>query len=136
MPGRKSPLVIVLDPAEKAILDHLVRSPTTLNGVAQRARIILHLAAGMSITQTARQVGVQRRLVRSWGHRFLQQRLAGLADRPRPGRPPVFSPRGGRASGQAGLRAAGSTRPLLVPVGLHGTGTATGTRGDGRAHFV
>lgn len=103
MPGRKSPLVIRLESSEHTALAHLVRSPTTPNGMAQRARIILSLAAGVSITQTARLVGVQRRIVRAWGHRFRQPRRPGLADRPRPGRPPVFSPHRGRASGQAGL---------------------------------
>jgi helix-turn-helix protein len=103
MPGRKSPLVIRLDPSEQAALEHLVRSPTTANGMAQRARIILSLAAGVSITHTARLVGVQRRIVRAWGHRFRQHRLPGLADRPRSGRPPVFSPRRGRASRQTRL---------------------------------
>jgi hypothetical protein len=106
MPGRKSPLVIVLASPEKAALEHLVRSPTALNGMAQRARIILYLAAGVSITHTARLVGAQRRIVRAWGHRFLQHRLQGLEDRPRPGRPPVFSPYSGGAAGQARLRAA------------------------------
>jgi Helix-turn-helix domain len=103
MPGRKSPLVIQLEPTEQAALEHLVRSSTTPNGAAQRARIILYLAAGVSITHTAHLVGVQRRIVRAWGHRFRQHRLPGLADRPRPGRPPVFPPRRGRASGQARL---------------------------------
>ena len=103
MPGRKSPLVIQLEPPEQAALEHLVRSPTTANGAAQRARIILSLAAGVSITHTARRVGVQRRIVRGWGHRFRQHRLAGLADCPRSGRPPVFSPRRGRASRQTCL---------------------------------
>lgn len=106
MPGRKSPLVIRLDPSEQAALEHLVRSPTTANGMAQRARIILSLAAGVSITHTARLVGVQRRIVRAWGHRFRQHRLPGLADRPRSGRPSVFSPRRGRASRETRLRAA------------------------------
>jgi hypothetical protein len=103
MPGRKSPLVIQLEPPEQAALEHWVRSPTTPNGTVQRARIILYLAAGVSSMHTARLVGVQRRIVRAWGHRCRQHRRPGLADRPRPGRPPVFSPRRGRASGQACL---------------------------------
>jgi hypothetical protein len=106
MPGRKSPLLIGLEPTEQAELGHLVRSSTVPNGLAQRARIILQLAAGVSITQTARQVGVQRRIVRFWGQRFCQHRLPGLADLPRPGRPPGFSPRSSGASHQDGLRAA------------------------------
>jgi hypothetical protein len=92
MPRRKSPLVIILDSTEQAALEHLVRSPTTPNGVAQRARIILHLAAGVSITRTARQVGLQWHIMWAWGHRFLQPRLSGLQDLPRAGRPPVFPP--------------------------------------------
>jgi hypothetical protein len=43
MPGRKSPLVIQLEPTEQAALEHLVRSSTTPNGAAQRARIIRKL---------------------------------------------------------------------------------------------
>jgi transposase-like protein len=93
MASRPSPWDIVLEPAEQAALEHLARSTTVPHGRARRARIILHLAAGGSITHTARQVGVQRRIVRSWAQRFLQHRLSGLADRPRPGRPPVFTAR-------------------------------------------
>ncbi|MDQ3831859.1 MAG: hypothetical protein M3361_21720, partial [Candidatus Tectomicrobia bacterium] len=93
MPGRKSPLVMRLAPSAPAALEHLVRSPTAANGMAQRARIIVSLAAGGSSTHTARLVGVQRRIVRAGGHRFRQHRLPGLAARPRSGRPPGFSPR-------------------------------------------
>jgi hypothetical protein len=57
MPGRKSPLVIVPEPAEQAELAHLVRSTTVPNGLAQRAQIILQLAASASITHMARQMG-------------------------------------------------------------------------------
>jgi hypothetical protein len=103
MGGRKSPLVIRLEPPEHATLEHLVRSPTTLNGTAQRARILRSLAAGVASTQTAHMMGVQRRIVRAWGPRLGPHRLPGLADRPRPGRPPVFAPRRGGASGQARL---------------------------------
>ena len=101
MPGRKSPLVMRLAPPEHVALAHVVRSPPTAKGMAQRARLILSLAAGVAITHTARLVGVPRRIVRAWGHRFHHHRLPGLAERPRPGRPPVLSPHRGRASGQA-----------------------------------
>jgi transposase-like protein len=93
MASRTSPWSIVLELAEQAALEHFVRSTMVPQGLARRARIILHLAAGVSITHTARQVGVQRRIVRYWGQRFLQHRLPGLADRPRPGRPPAFTAR-------------------------------------------
>jgi hypothetical protein len=35
MPGRKSPLVIRLEPPEHAALEHLMRSPTTANDMAE-----------------------------------------------------------------------------------------------------
>jgi hypothetical protein len=41
-----------------------------------------------------------------WGVRFRKKRLRGLLDLHRSGRPPRFSPRGGRAPGEAGVRAA------------------------------
>jgi hypothetical protein len=43
----------------------------------------------------------RRRIVQKWGKRFLKKRMDGLADDPRSGRPPRFSPGGGHASGEA-----------------------------------
>lgn len=103
MPHRKSPVVITLEESERLELERLVRRPTAPSGMVRRARIILLLASGHSVSETARAVGVQRRIVRQWARRFQQERIAGLPDRPRPGRPPVFSPRGGRPRGEAGL---------------------------------
>jgi hypothetical protein len=57
IPDRKSPLIIILEPADQAELAHLVRSTTVPNGLTQRAQIILQLAAGASITHMARQMG-------------------------------------------------------------------------------
>jgi hypothetical protein len=49
----------------------------------------------------------QRRIVREWGHRFQEQRVRGLYDLSRPGRKPVFSPRGRDGVGPACLSDAG-----------------------------
>jgi len=64
-------------------------------------------ADGQRYAATARQVGLAERHVRKWAKRFLRDGPAGLADKKRPGRKPVFSPRGGDSSGQNGVRAAG-----------------------------
>ena len=87
-------------------------------GLVRRARMILLVADGATLIGTARQVGVTEPIVRRWCGRFLQDRLAGLNDRPRSGRPPVFSPRGGAARGEDRLRTPRHGGPLAVAVGL------------------
>ena len=55
-----------------------------------RARIVL-AAAGTTNAAIARELGVCANTVRKWRRRFAEGRLAGLADAPRSGRPPVFT---------------------------------------------
>jgi transposase len=57
-----------------------------------RARIVLLAADGMQNIDIARQVGVCVDAVSRWRKRFSQEGLAGLADRPRSGRPRRFGP--------------------------------------------
>ncbi len=90
MRGRKSPVSIHLTLQERLELEAILRRTTASAGLAHRARIILLLAEGHSITATARQVQDQRRIVRKWGQRYQQHRLQGLVDAPRSGRPSVF----------------------------------------------
>lgn len=52
-----------------------------------RARIVLGAAQGTSSTRLSRDLGVHVDTVRKWRRRFCQQRLTGLVDRPRSGRP-------------------------------------------------
>ena len=118
MPGPKPMLSIRLSEAERQELQGLLRRPTAPAGVVRRARAILLLADGAGYSQVGRQVGMARHHLRKWVRRFDQQRLDGLDDAPRPGRKPVFSPQGGGARGQAGLRDARPRRPLAVSVGL------------------
>jgi len=56
-------------------------------GTAQRARILLLAADGESNSEISRRVGVSLPTVRAWRHRYLVGGLAGLAGRPRSGRP-------------------------------------------------
>jgi transposase len=69
----------------------------------RRAQIVLLAAEGQPLRRIAQQVGVDRNVVRDWLDRFRAQGLAGLADRPRPGRPRAFPPRSGPARGPLGL---------------------------------
>lgn len=106
MPGPKPALSIQLSEAECDQLRGLLRRPNARAGMVRRARAVLLLAGGASYSEIGRQVGMARQHLRKWVRRFAQQRLDGLRDRPRPGRRPVFSPRGSGASGQTGLRTA------------------------------
>jgi transposase len=56
-------------------------------GLAQRARIVLLAADGVSNTEIAQRVGVSRQTVVSWRARYSRSGVAGLSDEPRPGRP-------------------------------------------------
>ncbi len=106
MRGRKSALTIALTPADRAEIEHWQRSTTGPAGLARRGRILLLLDQGETLKDTARLCGLSLRHVRKWAERYRAQGLAGLRDKPRPGRTPVFSPHGGAALGQDGLRAA------------------------------
>ena len=56
-------------------------------GLAQRARIVLLAADGVSNTEIAGQVGVSRPTVIDWRARCERGGIAGLDDEPRSGRP-------------------------------------------------
>jgi transposase len=86
-----SPYRIELTACERAALAALVR-PTGQARMLLRARIVLAAADGDSNARIARQAGVCEDTVRKWRRRYADQRLAGLTDAPRSGRPPRFSP--------------------------------------------
>lgn len=105
MPGPRTRFAVdlVLIDAERTELERWQRTTAAAHGLVQRGRIVLLLADGLPVSEVARRVGVQRRIVRKWGERFLAQRLDGLTDLPRTGRPPVFPPGGDRRRGAVGL---------------------------------
>jgi len=57
---------------------------------AQRARIVLLAADEVGTTEIVRRVGVSKPTVIAWKRRYAAEGLAGLDDRPKPGRPPVI----------------------------------------------
>ncbi len=107
MQGRRTALMVRMDDAAREQLLSWLRATKTPAGLAKRAWAMLLLADGQSFAATARQVSMRERHVRKWAKRFLRDGPAGLHDAPRPGRPPVFSPRSGDSSGQDRLRIAG-----------------------------
>jgi transposase len=79
------PLTLTAD--ERATLERWSRRPTTAQVLATRARVILGCAAGQSNTAVARELRLTKQTIGKWRTRFLNQRLDGLLDEPRPGAP-------------------------------------------------
>ena len=87
-----SPDVITLTVLDESVLHARARSSTAAHRDVIRARIVLAAAAGAANTEIAAQVGVHVDTVRKWRRRFATAGLPGLEDRPRNGRPRVFTP--------------------------------------------
>ena len=86
-----SPCVISLSATEQAILQARATSARAPYRMVIRARIVLAATRGHTNAAIAAETGMHIDTVRKWRHRFHRLRVAGLEDRPRSGRPPVFT---------------------------------------------
>jgi transposase len=89
MPNHPAPPLTISE-SERASLQALLRAGTTEQRLVMRARIVLAAADGTANERIAAQMGVNRMTVLLWRARFGRDRLAGLADAPRPGREPTY----------------------------------------------
>lgn len=86
-PGRRKSELVLTEP-ERAQLTRWARRAKTAQFLALRARIVLRCAEGGTNKQVAAELGIAQATVNRWRARFVQDRLDGLADEPRPGRRP------------------------------------------------
>ncbi len=91
---RKSPYGIALDQATRETLEARARKYTSAYRDVVRARIVLMAEKGMDNDEIALRLNTTRDVVSMWRKRFFEEGLEGLEERPRRGRPAVFSPPG------------------------------------------
>lgn len=85
MANRARPIVLAAE--ERAELERLVRASSTPAGLSRRARAVVLMADGIPSVEIARRVGYTPVQISRLRRRFATERVAGLRDRPRPGRP-------------------------------------------------
>src|SRR4051794_23831472 len=81
----KAPLILGDDERQK--LETWASRPKSTQRLATRARIVLACAEGLDNKRVATRLHVHTVTVGKWRKRFLENRLDGLTDEPRPGAP-------------------------------------------------
>lgn len=77
---------------EGEAVERWARSRTEPARLVERAAIIRRAQAGQPVRMIAREMGVGAGTVRLWVRRFNAAGVDGLADEPRAGRPPTYTP--------------------------------------------
>ncbi len=90
--SRNSPFPIILSPAEESELVRIASKYTSPYYNVIRAKIILMAAQGLDNKSIGEKLSLPRQIASKWRKRFFEQRLEGLEERSRPGRPSGFPP--------------------------------------------
>ena len=95
MPLLAEPVTVL--PEQREALEQLVRTRSTPQQLALRARMMLQAADGVGVRESARDLGVWPKTVRYWRQRWRQAADGQsvperLADAPRSGAPPTYTP--------------------------------------------
>jgi DNA-directed RNA polymerase specialized sigma24 family protein len=112
----RRPAEIILSAEERAELERRAACYTLPHKVVQRAKLVLYAADGLSNVEIAARLDSAPEVVGRWRSRFARERLAGLEDRARSGRPRRFSPAAGDAGEGDRVRAAARSGRTAVAV--------------------
>jgi transposase len=105
--------VRALTDSERETLEALTRSRTAPAYQVERARIVWHAHEGLSAPKIAARLNIHAQTARDWIQRFNAEGLNGLADKPRSGRPAVYT-----AEQVAEVVATALTDPASLDVGF------------------
>jgi hypothetical protein len=108
--ARRSSDLIELTVEEQVELETIAGRLSAPFRTVQRARIVLYAAQGLTNVEIAARLDTTPEVVAKWRRRFRLDRLAGLQDKPRAGRPRRFPPGAGGAGQGGRLRVALSAR--------------------------
>ena len=89
---KKSPYSVTLTTHEEKHLQEMAQKYTSPYYQVVRAKVVLLASQGLENKEIGKQLDLPRQIVSKWRKRFSEQRLAGLQDLPRQGRPCHFSP--------------------------------------------
>ena len=78
---------LVLRADERDYLERQVRRRRVARSLSDRCRVILRCAEGVPSKSVANELGLHEHTVGKWRRRFLKDRIEGLLDEARPGRP-------------------------------------------------
>ena len=138
---RTSPYAIKLSPEEKAVLAARARKYSAPYREVVRAKIVLMAAEGMENKEIAASLSLPPQTVSKWRKRFFEERISGLAERPRRPSRSVGPPHPSKVSGApaperratSAHRTNGRGRPRTLPEdvrlrirGLHESGMSLG----------
>jgi hypothetical protein len=107
---------IVLSAKERAELEHVAACYTRPHQEVQRAKLVLYAAEGLTNVEIGQRLEMNPIVVGRWRRRFDGERLEGLKNRPRPGRPRRFPPGRSRAGQSGRVRAAQDSGCAAVAV--------------------
>jgi hypothetical protein len=110
---------VVVSAEERDKLERRVACYSLPHKIVVRAKMILHAVDGQSNAEIAQRLETAAEVVGRWRKRFFEERLPGLDDRERAGRPRRFSPGADRRNASACLRAAGDAEAAALAVLAH-----------------
>jgi transposase len=85
--GGRPKAELQLSTEERLVLERLANRRKSAQALAMRARIVMCCAQGDTNRDVASKLGVSEAMVGKWRRRFVEHRLDGLSDDPRPGAP-------------------------------------------------